>query len=288
MNVSATIRKLRTGAKLTQERFAEIFGVSQQSVQKWESGVASPDLDKIVMMAKYFDLSLDAFILGDDNRVVEEIKGVRRIKPKYQNVHDWEFYSSDLMTEYVQSCEEGLDVEVYENLFSAVSMLPKNETKKKLGDILFEIVSSAKQRNGYKYVEPSDLEQIKNLRPSLKLSLNAVDYNSLGKKIHGAWMGRVCGCMLGKTVEGIRTDELIPFLKETGNYPMSRYILKSDLTDEIISKYKFRFQGRVYADNIDGMPVDDDTNYVVLAQQIINDYGRDFTPYNVAEAWLKY
>jgi ADP-ribosylglycohydrolase len=89
-------------------------------------------------------------------------------------------------------------------------------------------------------------------------------------------------------VEGIRTNELIPFLKETGNYPMHRYIYRSDLTDEIIGKYKFGFSGRCYADKIDGMPVDDDTNYVVLAQRIIEKYGRDFTPYDVSKAWLRY
>ena len=74
--------------------------------------------------------------------------------------------------------------------------------------------------------------------------------------------------MLGKTVEGIRTDELVPFLKETDNYPMHRYIYKSDLTDEICGKYKFSFKGKIYADEIGGMPVDDNTNYVVLAQLI--------------------
>jgi ADP-ribosylglycohydrolase len=34
------------------------------------------------------------------------------------------------------------------------------------------------------------------------------------------------------------------------------------------------------------MPVDDDTNYTVLAQEILQKYGRDFTPYNVAQTWL--
>jgi ADP-ribosylglycohydrolase len=69
---------------------------------------------------------------------------------------------------------------------------------------------------------------------------------------------------------------------------MHRYIYRSDLTDEIIGKYKFGFSGRCYADTIDGMPVDDDTNYVVLAQIIIDKYGKDFTPCDVSKAWLKY
>lgn len=282
-----TIHKIRTEAKLTQERFSEIFGVSQQSVQKWERDIATPDLDKIVMISKYFDISLDALILGNDNRIVDEMKKTKVIKPHYKNIHDWEFYSSNLLLEYQQSIDEGLDIEIYKDTFSSVSRLPKGEIKKKLGDTLFEAITSATQRDGYPYIEPSELEQIKGLRKKYSLPLSA-KLDNIENKIHGAWLGRVCGCMLGKTIEGIRTDELIPFLKETNNYPLNRYILKSDLNDKIIGKYKFGFSGQFYVDEIDGMPIDDDTNYVVLAQEIINQYGRDFTPYDVANAWVKY
>ena len=66
-----TINKIRTEAKLTQEQFSQIFGVSQQSVQRWESGVSSPDLEKVIMISKYFGISLDALVLGNDNRVVD-------------------------------------------------------------------------------------------------------------------------------------------------------------------------------------------------------------------------
>ena len=45
--------------------------------------------------------------------------------------------------------------------------------------------------------------------------------------------------ILGKTVEGIKTKELIPFLKETGNSPMHRYIRHTDLNDGIVDKYNF-------------------------------------------------
>lgn len=287
MNIGKAINKLRLEAKLTQAQFSEIFGVSQQSVQKWENGTTVPDIEKLVMISKYFDVSLDALILGNDNRVVEEMKKTSVIKPSYQSLHDWEFYSSNLLTEYEQSVEEGLDIEAYKDIFFSVSRLPKGEIKKKLGDVLFEVISSAEQRENYKYIEPSDLDMIRNLRSRTDIDLS-YDESTLGDKILGAWMGRVCGCMLGKTVEGIRTDELVPFLKETGNYPMHRYIYKSDLTDEIVSKYKYGFMGRCYADDIDGMPVDDDTNYVVLAQEIINRYGRDFTSYDVSRAWLNF
>lgn len=276
MSIVNIIKKLRTDVQMSQEQFAQLFGVSRQSVQKWESGTALPELEKLIKISKYFDISLDALVLDSDTRITEELKFNKELKPRYANIHVWESYSSNLLTEYQQSIEEGLDLSAYSNLFSAVAKLPNDETKEKLGDILFDIVLNAKTEDNYKYVEPSTLEEIRNLRKSVQ-RLPAVDRESLENRIHGAWVGRICGCFLGKPIEGIKTDELIPFLKETDNYPMYRYILQSDLNEDTLNKYKFRFANRCYADNIDGMPVDDDTNYVVLAQEVIEKYGRNFT-----------
>jgi ADP-ribosylglycohydrolase len=207
------------------------------------------------------------------------------IKPDYSSVHDWEFYASALPDEYTQCIDEGLDIEQYKPLFDEIAKLPKDEIKKKLGDVIFEIVSNARPRPDYKYNEPSDPDGIKALLRGSPIR-GDVNPDTLFDKIHGAWVGRIVGCMLGKTVEGIRTNELIPFLKETGNFPLHRYIYRSDLTDEICDKYKFSFRHTVYADEIDGMPVDDDTNYVILAQLIVDRYGKEFTPDNVAKIWL--
>lgn len=55
-----------------------------------------------------------------------------------------------------------------------------------------------------------------------------------------------------------------------------------------VSQFKYNFAGQPYADEIDGMPADDDTNDMVLAQKIIEVYGREFTPYDVSRAWINY
>ncbi len=285
MTLSDRIHQIRTQAKLSQEQFAALLEVSQQSVGKWEGGKAQPDLEKLIKIAKHFDLSLDTLILGNSNREVEELRNRGQIKPRYANIHDWEFYSSHIQTEYRQCIEEGLDLEPYADLFAATARLPKDETKKKLGDVLFDLVSTASAKEGYPYNEPSDLESIRALRAAHPLTATA-NPDRLADQLHGAWMGRVIGCMLGKTVEGMKRHELIPFLQETGNYPMHRFICSTDLTDEILNKYKYRLANRCYADRIDGMPSDDDTNYTVLAQKLIEKYGRDFTPDNMADFWL--
>ena len=212
----------------------------------------------------------------------------KKLLPEYESLHKWEFYPADAEIEYMQCYDEGLAVEPYKQLFSEVQKLPRGEAQKKFGDALFELVCSLEQRDGYKYVEPSDLKGIKAERNAYPLGnvkpLEKGDYN----KVYGAWMGRICGCMHGKPVECVRTDTFIPFLKETGNYPLKRYIYRSDLTDEICEKYSaFPFKEKVYADEISAMPWDDDTNYVVLDQCIIEKYGKDFTAANVAETWLE-
>ena len=222
------------------------------------------------------------------NGTTSEFTYPKELKPNYATLPDWESYSANLTTEYVQSTEEGLDLSPYQDLFATAAKLPKSEFKAKLGDLLFEAVQNAPYIEGYKYVEPSTLEEIKELRKAHSFSKKALNKASLEKQIHGAWMGRICGCLLGKTVEGIKTTELIPFLQESANYPMHRYIHRTDINDEICAKYSYSFSKRCYADTCDGMPVDDDTNYMVLAYLIIKNYGRDFTPQDVAKAWLHY
>ena len=206
------------------------------------------------------------------------------IKPSFQN----DFYSAEILNEFTQSVAEGLDVKQYEEIFQAVAKLPAGETKAKLTDVIFEAVMKAEIRPDYKYNEPSTLEEIRVLRKVHKIPDNLPDAETLKKKIHGAWLGRVCGCLLGKPVEGIRSHDMIPLLKETNNFPMHRYINQADITDELQKKIEFSLKNKCYADITHGMPIDDDTNYMVLYQLIIDKYGKDFTPDNVAQAWVRY
>ena len=204
------------------------------------------------------------------------------VKPNYGVLHCWEDYSADLMTEYNQCIEEGLSIAHYEEVFKAVANLPRCEFRAKLGEAIFEMVSGAKMMEGYKYNEPNDLEEIKALRKAHPLS-GKVNPDTLENKIHGAWMGRIAGCYLGKPVEGMRTNELWPLLKNSGNYPMTRYIKSSDCTkDENLKK---RFE---YYESLGYMPTDDDTNYVVLAQVVVEKYGRNFTSDDMMRSWLWY
>ena len=160
-------------------------------------------------------------------------------------------YAQELEVEYRQCVEEGKDISMYKDLFEAVARMPKTQEKKKIADELFSLISNAPQTADYKYNEPSELARIKGLRQQCTSNSERKDkIKDIEKKISGAWYGRIAGCLLGKTVECIRTPELKRLLKESGNYPMHRYILASDVTEQMYRDFKFNFKGRCFADKI--------------------------------------
>ncbi len=71
LTLAENIRLFRKQRKLTQEKLAEALGVTVGAVYKWESGQSTPELNLIVELADFFDVSVDA-LLGyqmQDNRL---------------------------------------------------------------------------------------------------------------------------------------------------------------------------------------------------------------------------
>lgn len=73
MDLSEKILNLRKANNLTQEQLAEKAGVSRQSVSKWESGQAAPDLDKITVLCEIFDVTAD-FLLKPSEMDILSVK----------------------------------------------------------------------------------------------------------------------------------------------------------------------------------------------------------------------
>ena len=64
MNISDRIQSLRKAKGISQEQLADVLGVSRQAVSKWEAEQSSPDLERIVAMAEYFDVTTDYLLRG--------------------------------------------------------------------------------------------------------------------------------------------------------------------------------------------------------------------------------
>lgn len=180
----------------------------------------------------------------------------------------WIRLAPDMLLEWEQSVLEGRGTEHFKGLCAEIAALNDEALAERVSDIL----SGAPMRADFAYVEPSGYEGIQNEKPASGKALPGIRDGSLLKdKLTGAWIGRISGCLLGKPVEGYKRDKLWPLLKDTKNYPLHKYI--GDFNNELVKGCA---------------PVDDDTNYTVFALKLIEEYGRDFTPDDVLEAWLRW
>lgn len=68
MSFSDNLQRLRASRNLTQERLAMLLGVSRQSISKWESAKAYPEMDKLLMICDLFGCTLDDLVMGDVSR----------------------------------------------------------------------------------------------------------------------------------------------------------------------------------------------------------------------------
>ena len=65
--VGNIIKKIRKDNNLTQEEFANLFGVTYQAVSKWENGKNVPDVAIMTEISKKFNISLDELLTGEKN-----------------------------------------------------------------------------------------------------------------------------------------------------------------------------------------------------------------------------
>ena len=65
MSFRDNLQYLRAQRSMTQEQLAMLLGVSRQSISKWESEKAYPEMDKLLMICDMFGCTLDDLVLGD-------------------------------------------------------------------------------------------------------------------------------------------------------------------------------------------------------------------------------
>ena len=65
MTFGKKLAKLRKEYNYTQEQLAEILCVTRQSISKWESDIAYPEINKLIELGRLFNCSMD-YLLKDD------------------------------------------------------------------------------------------------------------------------------------------------------------------------------------------------------------------------------
>lgn len=74
MSFGNNLQMLRKKNQLSQEGLAEMLGVSRQAVSKWELGEGYPEVDKLLILSKKLNVSLDS-LLGAENTPIASENG---------------------------------------------------------------------------------------------------------------------------------------------------------------------------------------------------------------------
>lgn len=142
--------------------------------------------------------------------------------------------------------------------------------------------------------EPDEWSAIVALLPSRSSSTTAeltgagAPRRAQPDRVRGAWWGRAAGCLLGKPVEKIPRQGIEEIARSTGTWPITGYFTAGGLPAEVAARWPWnrRSAPTSLAENIDGMPEDDDLNFPLLALDLLEAHGNDLSTEDVAQSWL--
>ncbi|MEU2226997.1 ADP-ribosylglycohydrolase family protein [Streptomyces sp. NPDC018347] len=109
----------------------------------------------------------------------------------------------------------------------------------------------------------------------------------LADRIHGGWLGRIAGNMLGKPVEQGEVwtrDRIDRYLRRAAALPLTDYLPEPADPDEAAAlrpEWRRCVRGR-----IDGSCRDDDVDYSVLGLHLLETHGFGFSTEQVGDLWL--
>ncbi len=72
MAFKENLQMIRKKNQLSQEGLAEMLGVSRQAVSKWELGEGYPEVDKLLLLSKKLNISLDSLLGGEKTPTCSE------------------------------------------------------------------------------------------------------------------------------------------------------------------------------------------------------------------------
>ena len=71
---------------MSQEQLADRLGITRQSVSKWESGSAAPELSKLITLSEMFQVSIDYLVKDAEEPKGAEKEESRRLEEKVDNI----------------------------------------------------------------------------------------------------------------------------------------------------------------------------------------------------------
>ena len=195
-----------------------------------------------------------------------------------------------LQAEIVQREYEGYPVpEAIKEQVNALRDAKDFDNETKIAELNLALLELAPDPD-FGFEQPDDLEDIRQLRPEgpRKLTMK-LDESELLDKLHGAWLGRSCGCALGKPVEilgmmghGSMNGRLAikTYLENRNQWPLDFYFSNQETGDGMVLR-----PGQSFRENISYMEPDDDIHYTLIGLQVLEKKGPDFAWHDVARQW---
>ncbi|OEV30561.1 hypothetical protein AN219_10155, partial [Streptomyces nanshensis] len=139
--------------------------------------------------------------------------------------------------------------------------------------------------------EPADLAAVKAACPdwpAARTTREPLAHGGLRERLEASWLGRAAGCLLGKPVEKMTLAGIREVARATGNWPLDGWFTQRGLPEETARRLPWnrRSAPTSLAENIDGMPEDDDLNYPLLGLLLLQRHGHGFTTADAAALWL--
>jgi ADP-ribosylglycohydrolase len=232
--------------------------------------------------------------------------------------------ATHLWHELAQRREEGFDVAPFERRWQALGLPPLRVHRPvpdehratvereaaELEALYRDLEALPEQAPGSPYDEPTDLGAILAARPDGPRRLaGAPTGDALLDRLHGAWLGRAAGCLLGKPVENWSRAAIREVLEYAREYPLRGYFPRLPRSPEgsrsgsagaltppdgaragaevppSVAQLALRPE-TWFAGHIDRMVRDDDMDYPLIALHLLETYGPGYATADVGRVWL--
>lgn len=92
--VGQFLKTLRNEKSFTQAELAEVLGVSNRSISRWENGITMPDFDLLIELAKYYEVEVGEILDGErkDKKMDNQTEELLLKVADYNNV-ERDFFS---------------------------------------------------------------------------------------------------------------------------------------------------------------------------------------------------
>lgn len=110
MPAISRLKKLRKDKRLTQDDMAEFLNISTATYSRYENGIHEPDVETLIKLADFFDVTID-YLLGRDLGTMERLeKNLARLDPRikqaYHSLQDMDEEDLAMTLELIKVIEE--------------------------------------------------------------------------------------------------------------------------------------------------------------------------------------